>query len=128
MNLSWRDVFTTNYDTLLERTADMVTDRRYNVVLNQEDLVNSNDAPRIIKLHGSFPSQRPFIITEEDYRTYPKRFAAMVNTVQQALLENVFCMIGFSCEDPNFLNWIGWIHDNLGKSSSQALYGISRAC
>lgn len=66
MNLSWRDVFTTNYDTLLERTADIVTDRRYNVVLNQEDLVNSNDAPRIIKLHGSFPSQRPFIITEED--------------------------------------------------------------
>lgn len=125
LNLSWRDVFTTNYDTLLERTADMVTDRRYNVVLNQEDLVNSNDAPRIIKLHGSFPSQRPFIITEEDYRTYPKRFAAMVNTVQQALLENVFCMIGFSCEDPNFLNWIGWIHDNLGRSSSQKLYMVS---
>lgn len=125
LNLSWRDVFTTNYDTLLERTADMVTDRRYNVVLNQEDLVNSNDAPRIIKLHGSFPSQRPFIITEEDYRTYPKRFATMVNTVQQALLENVFCMIGFSCEDPNFLNWIGWIHDNLGKSSSQKLYMVS---
>nr|WP_294374914.1 hypothetical protein [uncultured Clostridium sp.] len=49
----------------------MVTDRRYNVVLNQEDLANSNDAPRIIKFHGSFPSQRPFIqrpfiITEED--------------------------------------------------------------
>lgn len=125
LNLSWRDVFTTNYDTLLERTADMVTDRRYNVVLNQEDLVNSNDAPRIIKLHGSFPSQRPFIITEEDYRTYPKIFAAMVNTVQQALLENVFCMIGFSCEDPNFLNWIGWIHDNLGRSSSQKLYMVS---
>lgn len=34
LNLSWRDVFTTNYDTLLERTADMVTDRRHNVVLN----------------------------------------------------------------------------------------------
>ena len=27
-------------------------------------------APEIIKLHGSFPSHRPFIITEEDYRTY----------------------------------------------------------
>ena len=49
----------------------------------------------------------------------------MVNTVQQALLENVFCMIGFSCEDPNFLSWIGWIHDNLGKSSSQKIYMIS---
>lgn len=125
MELPWRDIFTTNYDTLLERAADKVSKRRYNVVVNQEDLVNSNDAPRILKLHGSFPSQRPFIITEEDYRTYPIKFAAMVNTVQQSLLENVFCMIGFSCEDPNFLNWIGWIHDNLGKSSSQKIYMIS---
>ncbi len=125
MELPWVDVFTTNYDTLLERAADTVTSRRYNVVVSQEDLINSNDAPRIIKLHGSFPSNRPFIITEEDYRTYPCKFAAFVNTVQQALLENVFCMIGFSCEDPNFVKWIGWIHDNLGKSSSQKIYMIS---
>lgn len=125
MELLWKDIFTTNYDTLLERTADTISKRRYNIVVNQEDLVNSNDAARIIKLHGSFPSHRPFIITEEDYRTYPVKFAAMVNTVQQSLLENVFCMIGFSCEDPNFLSWIGWIHDNLGKSSSQKIYMIA---
>lgn len=125
LRLPWRDVFTTNYDTLLERAADQVFEKRYNTVINQEDIVNSNDAPRILKLHGSFPSQRPFIITEEDYRTYPIKFAAMVNTVQQALLENVFCMIGFSCDDPNFLSWIGWIHDNLGKSNSQKSYMIS---
>ncbi len=125
MELPWKDVFTTNYDTLLERAADRVIKRRYDVVVCQEDLVNRSDAPRILKLHGSFPSYRPFIITEEDYRTYPIKFAAMVNTVQQALLENVFCMIGFSCEDPNFINWVGWIHDNLGKSSSQKIYMVS---
>ena len=125
MELPWKDVFTTNYDTLLERAADTVTSRRYHVVVSQEDLVNSNDVPRIIKLHGSFPSHRPFIITEEDYRTYPVQFAPLVNTVQQSLLENVFCMVGFSCEDPNFLKWIGWIHDNLGKSSAQKIYMIS---
>ena len=125
MKLPWRDVFTTNYDTLLERTTNLISNRRYNVVLCKEDLVNSSDAPRIVKLHGSFPSQRPFIITEEDYRTYPVKFAPMVNTVQQALLENVFCMVGFSCEDPNFINWIGWIHDHLSKSSSQKIYMIA---
>lgn len=125
MELPWRDIFTTNYDTLLERAAENVISRRYNIVVTQEDLINSNNAPRIIKLHGSFPSHRPFIITEEDYRTYPTKFAAMVNTVQQSLLENVFCMIGFSCEDPNFINWIGWIHDNLGKSNSQKIYMIT---
>ncbi len=82
MELPWKDVFTTNYDTLLERAADRVIKRRYDVVVCQEDLVNRSDAPRILKLHGSFPSYRPFIITEEDYRTYPIKFAAMVNTVQ----------------------------------------------
>lgn len=125
MELPWKDVFTTNYDTLLERTADLITGRRYNVVVCKEDLVNSGDASRIVKLHGSFPSQRPFIITEEDYRTYPVKFAPMVNTVQQALLENVFCLLGFSCEDPNFISWIGWIHDHLSKSSSQKMYMIA---
>lgn len=125
MELPWKDVFTTNYDTLLERAADKVTSRRYHVVNCQEDLVNSNDEPRILKLHGSFPSHRPFIITEEDYRTYPVKFAALVNTVQQSMLENIFCMLGFSCEDPNFIKWIGWIHDNLGKSSSQRIYMVS---
>ena len=59
MELPWCDVFTTNYDTLLERTADQITNRRYNVVVCQEDLVNSSNAPRIVKLHGSFPSHRP---------------------------------------------------------------------
>lgn len=125
MELPWRDVFTTNYDTLLERTADQITKRRYNVIVCKEDLAGSNDASRIVKLHGSFPSSRPFIITEEDYRTYPEKFAPMVNTVQQAFLENVFCMIGFSGEDPNFIKWTGWIRDHLSKSSAQKLYMIT---
>ena len=33
MEMPWKDVFTTNYDTLLERAADKVTNRRYNVVI-----------------------------------------------------------------------------------------------
>ncbi|MDD2562226.1 MAG: hypothetical protein PHG11_07945, partial [Eubacteriales bacterium] len=43
-------------------------------------------------------------------------------TVQQALLENTFCLIGFSGDDPNFLQWIGWIRDNLGKDKTQKIY------
>jgi tetratricopeptide (TPR) repeat protein len=119
--LPWADIFTTNYDTLLERAASSVAAQRYDVVVNKEDLVYS-EKPRIIKLHGSFPSERPFIITEEDYRRYPKDFAPFVNTVQQALLENTLCLIGFSGDDPNFLQWIGWIRDNLGKQNSPKIF------
>lgn len=37
----------------------------------------------------------------------------MVNTVRQAMLETRLCLIGFSGDDPNFQNWMGWIRDNM---------------
>lgn len=122
MQLPWRDVYTTNYDTLLERTD--ILERPYQVVNRQNELTTSG-SPRIIKLHGSFPDYTPFIVTEEDYRTYPDKFAPFVNTVQQALLESSPTLIGFSGDDPNFLQWIGWIRDKLGKSQHLSIYLIS---
>ncbi|MCC5841819.1 MAG: SIR2 family protein [Opitutales bacterium] len=121
LELPWVDVFTTNYDTLLERASAKVVALRYEPVVNKEDLPYAIK-PRIVKLHGSFPSERPFVITEEDYRRYPYDYAPFVNTVQQALLENTLCLIGFSGDDPNFLQWIGWIRDNLGKDKTQKIY------
>jgi len=121
LKLPWTDIFTTNYDTLLEKARKTITSQRFDIVINKEDLVYS-EQPRIIKLHGSFPSERPFIITEEDYRTYPQKFAPFVNTVQQSLLENTLCLVGFSGDDPNFLRWIGWIRDNFGNDSSSKIY------
>ncbi len=115
MSLPWSDIYTTNYDTLLERTRQKIHDKKYDVIYSSAD-IPGKEKPRIVKLHGSFPSHRPFIFTEEDYRTYPQKFAPFVNIVQQSIMENIFCLIGFSGTDPNFLNWIGWVRDNLGES------------
>ena len=116
LKLPWRDVFTTNWDTLLEKGRAQVPEQDYRVVRNMGEIPMSRQ-PRIVKLHGSFPADFPLIVTEEDYRTYPKQFAPFVNTVQQAMMETVFLLIGFSGDDPNFLNWSGWVRDNLGPSS-----------
>jgi hypothetical protein len=116
LSLPWSDVFTTNYDTLLERTRASVYERKYDLVLASSD-VPAKARPRIVKLHGSFPSHRPFVVTEEDFRSYPTRSATFVNLVQQAIMENVFCLLGFSGDDPNFLSWTGWVRDNLGPSA-----------
>ncbi len=116
LQLPWRDVFTTNWDTLLERARPQVLDRAYSVVRDMDEIPLA-DRPRILKLHGSFPAQFPLILTEEDYRTYPTKFAPFVNTVQQAMMETVFCLIEFSGNDPNFLKWSGWVRDNLGASA-----------
>lgn len=111
LRLPWRDVFTTNYDTLLENTS--VRDRSYHPVTSVTELTRANP-PRIIKLHGSFGVNSPLISTEEDYRTYPRRFAPFVNTVRQTLIENALVLVGFSGDDRNFLEWTGWIRDELG--------------
>ena len=116
LSLPWRDVFTTNWDTLLERARTSVAGRAYSVVRNMDEIPLAN-RPWIVKLHGSFPSHFPLIFTEEDYRTYPTKFAPFVNTVQQAMMETVFCLIGFSGDDPNFLQWSGWVRDNLGDAA-----------
>lgn len=120
LSLPWKDVFTTNYDTLLERARASVTLKNYDIVTTKENLLYTNQ-PRIIKLHGSFPSP-PFVITEEDYRRYPNDNAPFVNTVRQSLLENTLCLIGFSGDDPNFLQWIGWIRDHIGKETAPKIY------
>ena len=120
LNLGWHDVFTTNYDTLLER-ACLDADKPYTVVYNKDTLLYST-SPRIVKLHGSFPNIHPYIITEEDYRTYPQCYPEFVNTVRQSLIENLFCMIGFSGDDPNFKSWLGWLRDVMGTKISPVYF------
>lgn len=120
LGLPWKDVFTTNYDTLLERARAQVTLMHYDVVATKEDLLYAS-GPRIVKLHGSFPTP-PFVITEEDYRRYPSDHAPFVNTVRQSLLENTLCLLGFSGDDPNFLQWIGWIRDHVGRKNAPKVY------
>lgn len=94
LSLNWRDVFTTNYDTLLERTIDKINVKfNYKILTSQNDLPGSTH-PRIIKLHGSVDCTKHYIICEEDYRTYPIQFAPLVNTVQQAMLETQLCLNG----------------------------------
>lgn len=116
LDLPWADIFTTNYDTLLERARPSVITYRYDLVCSIADIPNGR-RPRIVKLHGSLPSHRPFIITEDHFRTYPHKFSPLVNLVQQTIMETTLCLIGFSGDDPNFLQWSGWVRDNLGPSA-----------
>lgn len=116
LEFPWRDVLTTNWDTLLERTSPQTPDRIYGCVRTVRDIAHE-DQPRIVKLHGSLPSHTPFIFTEDDFRTYPARFAPFVNLAQQVMLENELCLLGFSGNDPNFLQWSGWVRDTLDISA-----------
>ena len=116
LELPWADVLTTNWDTLLERAAKQVSVHDYEPVRNMADLAHARGR-RIVKLHGSIGTTEHFIFAEEDYRTYPTVFAAFVNFARQVFVENELCLIGFSGDDPNFLQWSGWVRDHLGGNT-----------
>lgn len=116
LELPWTDVLTTNWDTLLERAAENSPDYAYEVVRTEADLTHAK-SPRIVKLHGTLGDAGPLIFAEEDYRTYPTKYAAFVNFARQVFIENELCLVGFSGDDPNFLQWAGWVRDHLGGSA-----------
>lgn len=115
LEFPWSDVLTTNWDTLLERAVESV-DIAYDVVRHETDLPHAR-SPRIVKLHGSVGDAGPLIFAEEDYRTYPAKHAAFVNLARQIFIENELCLLGFSGDDPNFLQWAGWVRDQLGGTA-----------
>ncbi|MHB2056385.1 SIR2 family NAD-dependent protein deacylase [Pantoea dispersa] len=116
LNLPWSEVLTTNWDTLLERASIELHSRVYSIVNKQGDL-SSSRSPRIVKLHGTIDITNELIFTQEDYRRYPQSYAAFVNFARQVFIENELCLLGFSGEDPNFLQWAGWVRDNLTTNS-----------
>ncbi|MGR6981885.1 SIR2 family NAD-dependent protein deacylase [Testudinibacter sp. P27/CKL/0425] len=116
LELPWSEVLTTNWDTLLERASEDVYQPVYSVVSKQEDLSNAR-SPRIVKLHGTIDVTKNLIFTQEDYRKYPEQYAAFVNVARQVFIENELCLLGFSGDDPNFLQWTGWVRDHLANHS-----------
>ena len=81
----------------------------------------------IVKLHGSIrtPSSEAFgfdndasmqyVISKEDFDEYPLKHQAFTQLMRISLLQESFCLIGFSGIDPNFLAWIGWVRDIIEK-------------
>lgn len=116
LKLPWSEVLTTNWDTLLERASTQIYERNYSIVIKPEDL-SSRLSPRIVKLHGTINTTTDLIFTQEDFRRYPEKYAAFVNFARQVFIENELCLLGFSGDDPNFLQWAGWVRDNLAGHS-----------
>lgn len=122
--LPWREVFTTNWDTLLERAATELADPVYFPVTQPDQLMTAGH-PRIVKLHGCVDKAPRFVFTEEDYRRYPQTHSTFVTVVRNALLEGPLCLVGFSGEDPNFRQWVGWVRDKTPEQHPLYLLHVS---
>ena len=125
---TWKKIYTTNYDRLLEYAAEL-DGKKYSAIVSSSQLSECpKDTIPIVKLHGDLyhpdetrrfqfdgDNDLMYIIAKEDYKTYPKKHKGFNEIMHTSLLEGVFCLVGFSGEDQNFKGWIEWLRDELTK-------------
>ena len=128
----WKHIYTTNYDNLLELTNDHYG-MDYEIITVDYQLADLSAHRGIIKVHGNLAGDslndsyefdndksRRYIISAEDYATYADKHQAFSYQMKTGLLTGVFCLIGFSGNDPNFLGWLEWMKDVLDKDVTES--------
>ncbi len=123
----WKHVYTTNYDNLLELANDTYG-MDYRKITADYELTKLSEQRGIVKVHGSLvedslsndygfdnDKSRRYIISADDYATYAEMHQAFSYQMKTGLLTGVFCLIGFSGNDPNFLGWLEWMKDVLDR-------------
>ncbi|MDH7464680.1 SIR2 family protein [Chitinophagaceae bacterium 26-R-25] len=103
-------------------------------VVKSADGLRIKKQKNIIKLHGSLRSaddkdkysfefdgdhKNQYIIAKEDYENYPTRHEAFTQLMRISLLQESFCLLGFSGVDPNFRAWLNWVRDILHKAAKK---------
>ena len=115
----FHNIFTTNYDTLLE---DSYPKERCAVVKKDEDCVYMNQKPvRIFKIHGDFTNRDFIVITAQDYADLKKRKHNQLvwNEVKSIFTKTHVAFIGYSLSDENIINMIKFITKIVGTNIQQ---------
>lgn len=109
MSLTWKAVFTTNYDSAIERCYDsQVEPLQLPVTISANSETKSWD-PRfeipIFHLHGSLASEAgkdTILITENDYAIFRQRRQMLFDQFRLAYSSTPILYIGYSHRDPNW--------------------------
>lgn len=123
-----RNIYTTNYDNLLEVTREYLEIPYFKYTINNaQSLSNSLSKQSIIKVHGDLRKPKDesyefdkdknvlYIISKEDYENYQQKHEAFSFMMRLAMLQGKFCLVGFSGNDPNFQFWLHWMKDIIDK-------------
>ena len=114
----FHNIFTTNYDTLLE---DSFPSNEKNIVRTDKDCAYMTNPTTIFKVHGDFTDPDSVVLTKSDYAKFKKNRPnpQMWKMVDNEFLTKHILFIGYSLEDDNILNIIKTISKSLCKNQKQ---------
>jgi tetratricopeptide (TPR) repeat protein len=135
VQLPWDTIYTTNYDTLIEKAADMPRIRMAGVIAPvfsaTKDVTEfTEDHILYYKLHGCIASANALdgrlILTKEDYRHYELNRKPLFQRLQRDLLRKTFVFVGYSFADANFRGILDDCREELGIKQFPLSYAVRR--
>lgn len=112
---------TTNYDCILEDTANELKNNSYKIVCKNEHIPLIKDKA-IIKMHGDF-NNKNIVFKENDYTDYSSNFKLVETFIKSIFATSIVLFVGFSADDPNVNQIYQWVKDIL-KENKQPSYLI----
>ena len=113
----FHNIFTTNYDTLLE---DSYEKKDCQVIRKDIDCtyIDKSKPVRVFKIHGDFVNQDFVVITANDFKNFfkSKYNPLMWNVVKQEFLTKHILFIGYSLSDDNIIDIIKNISKSVNKN------------
>lgn len=112
-----RNIWTTNYDTLIERAFSEIG-RPLDTISNADDLTIKRraGATRLLKMHGSVLDLSNVVIATSDYELYKKKRGVFINILNSHLTTYSLLFVGLSFTDPNIKHVLSQIVENFDGS------------
>jgi hypothetical protein len=112
-----RNVWTTNYDRLIERAFEAIG-RPIDAVSGAEDLAirSRPGAVRLYKMHGTIDRLEDIVISTDDYELYRKNRGAFLPLLQAHMTSFSMLFIGLSFTDPNVRHVLSMIRESFSTS------------
>lgn len=121
-----RHVWTTNYDTLIERAWELQR-RSLDVKAIKSDLSISSPwaDTTLYKMHGSVEHPADIVIATDDYELYRQTRSGFLQVLNGHLIALHCLFLGFSFTDPNIGHLLSIIRESMGEHATQH-YAIVR--
>jgi hypothetical protein len=112
-----RNIWTTNYDRLIERAFGAIG-RPIDVVSASKDLAirSRPGAARLYKMHGSVEHLNDIVISTDDYELYKGTRGAFLPLLQAHMTSFSMLFIGLSLTDPNVRHVLSLIRESFHTS------------
>ncbi len=116
--LPLREIWTTNYDTLIERAVRQAG-RKASVKWSDDQLTTSTPflSTTVFKMHGSIEQPAGCVIARDDFERYRLDRPGFHHTIAERLQSKRFLFLGAGLNDPNLNNLFSLVREMHGPNT-----------